>query len=291
MSFITDIREVSESALGQAAERFSDLPRPLLAAIGAGDFAVEQLAELREALTTGKEFSAPSTDDVKNVAGEVRGFANDLPHRIQEAATGVVESVQKFAADAPAMTQQLVAQLPAMVTEIREALSADQLRGAVDGYTQLAGAIYGSLADRGDKTWHKVVAATDSKVVEASPDAPAAEPASIPTATPIPTPVKVADQAKKAAVKAAAKAKPATAANPAPRRSASAKPGPKPATRSTGEAAAVDEHEVDHADVRTVEHAVEHEVEHAVESPIVQPEPADTTVWTTESPESTDSNS
>ena len=50
MSFVTDIRAVSESAIEQLADRFDDLPRPLLAAIGAGDLAVEQWAALRESV-------------------------------------------------------------------------------------------------------------------------------------------------------------------------------------------------------------------------------------------------
>ena len=50
MALVTDFRAVSENAIEQLADRFDDLPRPLLAAIGAGDLAVEQLAALRESL-------------------------------------------------------------------------------------------------------------------------------------------------------------------------------------------------------------------------------------------------
>ncbi len=150
MPFIAELREVSESVLSQLTERFRDLPRPLLAAIGAGDFAVERLAELRETLSASLEKSTPNP-------GDVREFAADLPAKVQEAASEMVESMQKFAVDAPAKTQHLVAQLPDRVNDIREALSAEQLRGALDAYTQLAGVIYGSLADRGDKKWTDVL--------------------------------------------------------------------------------------------------------------------------------------
>jgi hypothetical protein len=168
MSFISDIRGVSESALNQLADRFQDLPRPLLAAIGAGDFAIERLAELREALTGAIEKrTAPAVADAKGRVEDVRGLAGDLPSKVQEVAGDVIESVQKFAADAPAKTQKLVAELPEKLSELRESLSPDQLKAAVDGYTHLAAAIYGSLAARGDKTWDKVVetAGHEAKVV------------------------------------------------------------------------------------------------------------------------------
>ena len=42
MSFLTDLRGMSEAAVSQLTDRFGDLPRPLLAAIGAGDFAVDE---------------------------------------------------------------------------------------------------------------------------------------------------------------------------------------------------------------------------------------------------------
>jgi hypothetical protein len=155
MTFLTDLRGMSEAALNQLTERFGDLPRPLLAAIGAGDFAVEQLAELRAALGDTLEHQAAGP------VGNAKGFATDLPHRMQDAASEVMESVQKLAADAPALTQHLVEQLPARVADIREALSAEQLKGAVDGYAQLAAIIYGSLAERGDRKLATVMATTE----------------------------------------------------------------------------------------------------------------------------------
>ena len=39
---LTDIRGVSDAVVDQVADRFNDLPRPLLAAIGAGDMAVDR---------------------------------------------------------------------------------------------------------------------------------------------------------------------------------------------------------------------------------------------------------
>ncbi len=162
MSFLTDLRGISEAAVNQLTDRFGDLPRPLLAAIGAGDFAVERLAELREALAASLEQRAAAT------TGEARDLAADLPHKVQDAAGEVLESVQRLAADVPARTQHLVDQLPERVADIREALSPEQLKAAVDGYAQLAAVIYSSLADRGDKQVHSALAGTEQQVAAAT---------------------------------------------------------------------------------------------------------------------------
>ena len=149
MSFLTDLRAVSESALEQVADRFGGLPRPLLAAIGAGDMAVERLAELRESLKD-KVPGLPGAD-----LSDVRGAAADLPSRAQKAAGDVAGSLQKFAAQAPDRAREMIEELPGKVTEFGQSLSPDTLRDTVEAYTQLAGLIYGNLAERGDKAWTK----------------------------------------------------------------------------------------------------------------------------------------
>lgn len=171
MSFIQDIRTVSEAAVGQVAGRFNDLPRPLLAAIGAGDMAVQRLAELREQLMANWAPGVPEAGDVKHAAEGAKEFASELPAMVQKVASGVIESVEQFADQAPAKTQKFVAELPEKLGEIRESLTQDQLRESVEAYTQLAGMLYGSLAERGDKSWTKVLAAAgvDPKVVEGKP--------------------------------------------------------------------------------------------------------------------------
>jgi len=171
MSFIKDIRTVSEAAVGQVAGRFNDLPRPLLAAIGAGDMAVQRLAELREQIMSNWAPGVPEATDVKHAAEGAKEFAAELPAMVQKVAAGVFESVEQFADQAPARTQKLVAELPEKLSEIRDSLTQDQLRESVEAYTQLAGMLYGSLAERGDKSWTKVLAAAgvDPKVVEAKP--------------------------------------------------------------------------------------------------------------------------
>lgn len=184
MSFVTDIRTVSETAVEQLSARFSDLPRPLLAAIGAGDLAVARLAALRESMIDQLGDGA----DVDRLIGQ----SVDLPAKAQQAASDVAESIGDFAAQIPAKAQQLVAELPGRVAEIGQLtdnLSADAVRDTVEAYTQLVGTIYGSLAARGDKTWSRVRSARPGTVVDAADEAAAdaKETAATPAADQAPT--------------------------------------------------------------------------------------------------------
>ena len=156
MSLLTDLRAVSENAVEQVASRFSDLPRPLLAAIGAGDMAVERLADLREALmdSIGDRVGSRSVD-----TADVRAAVGDLPSRVQKVAADVAGNIEQFAAEAPGKAQDLIAQLPDKLSELQlaaQTLSPDAIKDTVEAYTQLVGLIFGNLADRGDKTWSKV---------------------------------------------------------------------------------------------------------------------------------------
>src|SRR6188472_2346830 len=96
---ITDIRTVSDSVIDQLADRFDDLPRPLLAAIGAGDLAVEQLAALRESLLAQLTESATRPADL-------RSFTADLPGKAQHAAADYVGKVTETATDYVGKVQQ-----------------------------------------------------------------------------------------------------------------------------------------------------------------------------------------
>ena len=51
MSLQTNVKSAADSAVEQISARFPDLPKPLLAAIGAGDVAIERLASLRQQLS------------------------------------------------------------------------------------------------------------------------------------------------------------------------------------------------------------------------------------------------
>ena len=200
MSIVTDIRAVSENAIEQVADRFDDLPRPLLAAIGAGDLAVERLAALRESLRNQLPQTTVDDQDVRSLAAELPGMAQklaaDLPATAQKVAAELPGMAQKAAADAqkaafdiaasiqdsiqawvtqlPAKAQELVAELPEMIDELRSVVSVDTIRASVEAYTQLLGSIYGSLADRGDKTWSKVRSGSlaPGTVVDAVSEAP-----------------------------------------------------------------------------------------------------------------------
>jgi hypothetical protein len=99
MSFVTDIRAVSEGAIEQVADRFADLPRPLLAAIGAGDVAVEQWAALRESII--EQIANGGSHGVDAVT-----FTTDLPARAQQVATEYAANVQQAATDYVGKAQQ-----------------------------------------------------------------------------------------------------------------------------------------------------------------------------------------
>ncbi|GGM04355.1 hypothetical protein [Nakamurella endophytica] len=179
MSLLTDLRSVSESAVDQLAARFPDLPRPLLAAIGAGDIAVRRLAELRESLRETLP-SAPEAGDVRAAAADLPGRAQraaaDLPARAQRIAADVAQSVEQFAAEAPGKAQELIGELPAKLAEFGQAVSGTSVRSTVEAYTHLAGIIYGNLAKRGDRAWHDVRAGDlrPGTVVDGGSAAPAA---------------------------------------------------------------------------------------------------------------------
>ena len=253
MSLITDIRAVSENAVEQLAARFNGLPRPLLAAIGAGDMALERLAELREAVqdSIGDRVSAPSIDitDVRSAASDLGSKVSDLPSRAQKIAADVAGGIEQLAAEAPAKAQEMIAQMPEKLAEFQAAaqsLSPDTVKETVDAYTHLAGMIYGNLADRGDKTWTRVrasgvhpggvvdaVAAKAGPAARAAAKVPARAAARVAAASPLAqAPVKAPVAPKATAPRAtapkatgvtAAKAS-AAAAKPTP---AAAKPAPK----------------------------------------------------------------
>jgi len=166
MSFARDIRGVSDSAIDKLADRFDGLPRPLLAAIGAGDFAVEQLAALRESSFEQFAAAAPPPADVR--------AATDYVVKAQQVAAEVADSIQAFAAQLPSRAQGLVTELPEKVAELTGAITVETVRDTVEAYTQLVGSIYGILADRGDRSWSRIRSSSlrPGTVVDAKPESP-----------------------------------------------------------------------------------------------------------------------
>jgi hypothetical protein len=146
MSLRNDLKSVSDTAIEQLSARFHDLPRPLLAAIGAGDIAVERLAALRESLTgslpTGG--GTPTGEDVK-------AFAADLPSRAQQVAGEGAQNLEQFASSAPAKVQKLISELSEKASEFADSLSPDNVRSTVEAYTQMVAMSYDNLAERGGK--------------------------------------------------------------------------------------------------------------------------------------------
>ena len=216
---LSDIRSVSDSVLDQLADRFGDLPRPLLAALGAGDRAVEQLIALRESLTeyladpahypdaaTVTDLQAKAQQAATDYAGKVQQTAGeylklaqqaaqdyaqkvqeaagdlpakaqqtlaeltdatgrlvtggDLPQRAARIAADVADEIQTFATQIPDRANELVGQLPGRVAEFTPDLTPETLRDTIDAYVELVGSIYGSLVERGDRTWSKVRSAS-----------------------------------------------------------------------------------------------------------------------------------
>ncbi|OJV23556.1 MAG: hypothetical protein BGO26_12750 [Actinobacteria bacterium 69-20] len=211
MSLLTDIKNVSDSAIEQLAARFGDLPKPLLAAIGAGDLAAERLAQLREQVSEklGAAGGVPSGDDVK-------AFASDLPAKARKVAGDVAHQLEQLAAEVPGKAQKLVGELPAKAQEFTNSLSPENLRSTVEAYTRFVAMVYGNLAERGGETVAKARPEHgESGAPEAGKEATGADDA-IPGEAP----------AAKAAPKPAAK-KPAASAKPAAK--AAGKPGAKPA--------------------------------------------------------------
>jgi hypothetical protein len=152
MSFLSDLRSFSESAVEQLASRVPALPRPLLAAIGAGDLAAERLAELGSSL--GSALPGGGTRPL-----DLRAMTVDLPARAQKVAADAAESLEKFAARAPGRAQEFAASMPDKMAEIgtlAQQFSQDNVRKTVDGYSRLAAVVYGNLAERGGQTWSRV---------------------------------------------------------------------------------------------------------------------------------------
>ncbi len=101
-----------------------DLKTPLLAAVGAADLA---LATVNEIVAT-----------LRERAGEARSEA-----------TTRVESRR-------ARVNKLQEELPTQVAELREKLSADELRKAAEGYAEAATTTYNKLVERGEAALERI---------------------------------------------------------------------------------------------------------------------------------------
>ncbi len=159
MSIVTEIRSTSESVIEALAGRFDALPRPVLAAIGAGDLAAEQLSALRQEIADPARMGAARSTDAGSLT-------DDLTAAAQHVAVDAVARVQQLVAEVaasgglPQKVQHTVAELPVRAAQLRDDMSAGSARDTLAAYAQLFTAVYGSLADRGDKSWLRIRSAS-----------------------------------------------------------------------------------------------------------------------------------
>lgn len=149
---VDDLKHASQTAFDKLAGQLGDLPKPVLAAIGAGDVAIERLDRLRTAVRGRLEEDLGETITVPHGvpdATEVRDFATRLPGRARKVAEGTLRHVGDLAGEVPDKAQQLVADLPARAQEFANAVSRENLRGTVDDYTRRVADAYADLARRG----------------------------------------------------------------------------------------------------------------------------------------------
>ena len=174
MSVIGDLRAVSGDAVTRLAVRFSDLPRPVLAAIGAGDFLVEQVAELREAVggPTGGSRPGPANTAGSTGATGPDGSTGSSPDEEQDPFFRAQRAAGDLAAEIPERMARLTAEFPERVadlTALAGQFSPDVLRETVEAYGHLAGTVYSALAVRGRRSWSRARAGGGpGSVVDAS---------------------------------------------------------------------------------------------------------------------------
>lgn len=160
MTITEDLKNVSEAALGKLAAQFGDLPRPLLAAIGAGDAAVERLVRLRDQIGDLWDERGDRDDASGDRRAAPAGGANgsdessasrltDATRRAQQVAEDVAHKLGNVVGEVPERAQKLIADLPAKAQEVANALSRENLRETVESYTRRVADVYRELADRG----------------------------------------------------------------------------------------------------------------------------------------------
>lgn len=220
MSVFTEIKNLSDTATRKILAQFGDLPSPLRAAIGAGDIAIEHLANLRDQVKEKvgdhmpTSLSAPDAQDMKD-------FAAGLPERATTIAREVAARIETLASETPGKVQHLVAELPGKVSEVANSFSPENIKTTLESYTQFVAHIYDNLTERGDDITAQAREDAADKDAEEAP-APAATAKK--TAAKKPTAKKPA--AKKTAATTAATATPASK-KPAAKKTAAQKPAAK----------------------------------------------------------------
>lgn len=181
MATATDLTAKAQAAAEQfaarIADRLPDLPKPVLAAIGAADLAGRQLVELLEKFgertgiadlprspgAIGDRVGDTVGGSVSGALGDVRGAAEDLPAKVSEMvqelparAKEFADQLEGMATRIPGRAQRFTDELPGRFSEVGEQLQPEHLRQTAEAYGQLAGSIFASLVDRGEKAWSEV---------------------------------------------------------------------------------------------------------------------------------------
>jgi polyhydroxyalkanoate synthesis regulator phasin len=255
-----DLTARAQAAIEKIADRLPELPKPVLAALGAADLAGRQLSELVGRLGDRAGVKEPTVPDRSEVVDELRSTAADLPAKVQQLAADLPERVQEMIADLPARAKELADQLeefatrlpgrvqkftdelPGRVSEVGEQLQPDQIKQSAEAYGQLLSSVFATLAERGEKTWGEIrnSGPVPGSVVDADAGHPA--PRSAAKSRPAGSPTVAERPSTAQSTPRPARRKPAAAGKPAAGKPTDGKPatGKPAAGKTTGKAADAD---------------------------------------------------
>ena len=179
-----DVTARAKATLERIADRMPELPKPVLAAIGAADLAGKQLTEFLNRLGAksggGNIISGlkvppvPNREQRDEIVDDLRQTATDLPGKLQQVAADLPErarelvaelphrarefadQIEQFATQLPGKVQRFTEDLPEKAREVSGQLQPDQLKSSAEAYGQLVGNVFDTLADRGGKAWDEL---------------------------------------------------------------------------------------------------------------------------------------
>jgi heparin binding hemagglutinin HbhA len=256
MTHSNDFATRAQAAIEKIADRMPELPRPVLAAIGAADLAGRQLTDLIGRIGERTGIKAPTMPHRDDVVGELRATATDLPAKLQQFAGELPQKVQELIAELPAKAKELADELeqfatglpgrvqkfsdelPGRVSEVGTQLQPEHVKQSAEAYGQLISTVFATLAERGEHTWSDLRnnGPVAGSVVDAEAEKPASEKPVAEKAAPAKAGTAKAGTAKTTAKPRPARRKPAapaadsaaaTAAGTAKKKAASATTRPR----------------------------------------------------------------
>lgn len=176
---VTELKNLSEAALGRLGTQFGDLPAPLLAAVGASDVALDHLAHLRDYLTGGQDQGGDSGDGAPGGDDDIPGDADDERHsgggrfagadaEARRVLSAAESAVRRLARDVPDRAQQALADLPARAQEVANSLQPGRLRETASSASRRVTDAVSDLVERGRT---HVREATEARAEGAAADA------------------------------------------------------------------------------------------------------------------------